>query len=293
MNKIGCMLCPRRCGINRGAGERGFCGSGDEIKIGRYGLHFWEEPCISGKNGSGAVFFSYCNLRCVFCQNYEISTMEQGKIITTDELAEIFLRLQAMNAHNINLVTPTHYADKLVYAIDNARSNGLKLPIIYNTSGYESLDTLKMLDGYIDVYLPDFKYWRKEPSLKYSSAPDYPEIAREAISEMFKQTGCAEFENGIIKKGTIVRHLLLPGGLYDAKKIIDYLCSSYGDEIFISIMNQYTPLKQVEKLPPLNRKVGAREYDALINYAVSIGVQNAYIQNGETALESFIPEFYK
>lgn len=287
------MLCPRRCGADRKSGKIGFCGSGDEIKIGRYGLHMWEEPCISGDNGSGTVFFSYCNLKCVFCQNYKISTKMQGKIISTNELADIFLELQAMKANNINLVTPTHYADKIIDALDIARKKGLRLPVIYNTSGYETVETLKMLDGYVDVYLPDFKYWRSDVAKRYSNASDYPEVAKAAIAEMVRQTGAVRFENGLITKGTIVRHMLLPGNLYDAKKIIDHLYSTYGDDIFISIMNQYTPLKQVKNIPPLNRKVGKREYDTLIDYAANIGIKNAYIQDGETALESFIPEFYE
>ncbi len=293
MENSGCVMCPRKCGAKRNLGEIGFCGADNNIKIGRYSLHMWEEPCISGTKGSGTVFFSHCNLKCVFCQNYRISTEERGKVITTDELAEIFLELQATGANNINLVTPTHYADKIVKALDTARLKGLNLPIIYNTSGYETVETLKMLDGYINVYLPDFKYWRSDIATKYSNAPDYPEIAKAAISEMVRQTGTPKFENGLITKGTIVRHLLLPGNLYDSKKIIDYLHTTYGDDIYISIMNQYTPLEQVKDISPLNRKVGKREYDVLIDYAASIGIKNAYIQDGETALESFIPEFYE
>ena len=293
MENSGCVMCPRKCGAKRNLGEIGFCGADNNIKIGRYSLHMWEEPCISGTKGSGTVFFSHCNLKCVFCQNYRISTEERGKVITTDELAEIFLELQATGANNINLVTPTHYADKIVKALDTARLKGLNLPIIYNTSGYETVETLKMLDGYINVYLPDFKYWRSDIATKYSNAPDYPEIAKAAISEMVRQTGTPKFENGLITKGTIVRHLLLPGNLYDSKKIIDYLHTTYGDDIYISIMNQYTPLEQVKNISPLNRKVGKREYDVLIDYAADIGIKNAYIQDGETALESFIPEFYE
>ena len=293
MKDGGCFLCPRRCGVKRNLGEIGFCGADNNIKIGRYSLHMWEEPCISGEKGSGTVFFSHCNLKCVFCQNYRISTEERGKVVTEDELANIFLELQGMGANNINLVTPTHYTENIIKAIDIARANGMKLPLVYNTSGYETVETLKLLDGYVDVYLPDFKYWRSDIANRYSNAPDYPEIAKAAIAEMVHQTGTPKFENGLIKKGTIVRHLLLPGNLYDAKKIIDYLYSTHGDDIYISIMNQYTPLEQVKDIKPLNRKVGNREYDVLIDYAASIGIKNAYIQDGETALESFIPEFYE
>ena len=292
MDIASCTLCPRKCAVDRTSGERGFCGAGADIVIGRYSLHRWEEPCISGTNGSGTVFFSHCTLRCIYCQNYSISTNMHGRRISQSELCEIFLKLQADGAHNINLVTPTHFIDKILPALDAAKSAGLRIPIIYNTSGYERIETLKMLKGYIDIYLPDFKYWRPKYAEKYSAAPDYPEAAKAAIEEMARQALPAISENGLMKRGLIVRHLLLPGLLYDAKKIIDYLHSAYGNDITLSIMSQYTPLEQVSELPPLNRTVGKREYEMLCDYAASIGVTNAYTQDGAAAKESFIPDFY-
>lgn len=289
-----CMLCPRKCNVNRKSGDVGFCMSDDKIKIARADLHLWEEPCISGDNGSGTVFFSHCNLKCVFCQNYKISTENSGKTVSVQELADIFSELQKKGANNINLVTPTHYAPQIISALDIAKSRGLTIPILYNTSGYESTDTIKMLDGYIDIYLPDLKYFDNRYAKKYSSAPDYFERASAAIKEMFNQVGECEFdENGIIKKGVIVRHLMLPGLLFDSKKVIDYLYRTYKDSIFISIMNQYTPLSTIpDAFPELKRNLPKGHYDALVDYALDIGIKNAYIQSGESAKESFIPEFY-
>lgn len=289
-----CGICPRNCRINRSIGETGFCKSDDKIKIARADLHFWEEPCISGKNGSGTVFFSHCNMKCVFCQNYKISTENQGKIINENELADIFLELQEKGANNINLVTPTHYVPQIIRALITAKASGLCIPILYNTSGYENKDTIKMLDGYIDIYLPDFKYFDNKYAKKYSMAPDYFEKASLALSEMVKQVGECEFDqNGIIKKGVIVRHLMLPGLLFDSKKVIDFLYKTYKDKIYISIMSQYTPLDTVpDKFPELKRNLPKGHYDALVNYAAELGIINAYIQEGESAKESFIPEFY-
>ncbi|MBQ7793787.1 MAG: radical SAM protein [Clostridia bacterium] len=287
-----CRLCPRSCGVNRLTGKVGYCGAKAETVIGRYSLHHWEEPCISGKNGSGTVFFSHCTMKCIFCQNYEISTKHKGKTVTTNELSDIFLKLQDMGAHNINLVTPTHFLFDIIPAIERAKIHGLTLPILYNTSGYESVETLKKLEGLIDIYMPDFKYWRSSYAQKYSQAPDYPEHTKAAISEMFRQVGKPEFDGNLMKRGMIVRHLLLPGLLYDAKKIIDYLYKTYGNDIFISIMSQYTPLAQVAALPPLNRKVGKAEYEMLCDYAAKLGIVNAFVQEGEAASESFIPDFY-
>ena len=293
MDTSNCRLCPRNCAAARKCGQKGFCGAGGKIAIGRYGLHQWEEPCLSGTHGSGTVFFSYCTLRCIYCQNYTISTKNHGRIISTDELSDIFLQLQKQGAHNINLVTPTHYADKIISAIDKARRAGLRLPIVYNTSGYESIETLKMLEGYIDIYLPDFKYWRGEYAKKYSAAADYPQIAKEAVAEMVRQIPKARYSSdGIMQKGVIVRHMLLPGLLYDAKKIVDYLYSNYKDDIVISLMSQYTPMPQTKDMPPLNRRCGDAEYEALCSYAARIGITNAYIQEGSAASESFIPDFY-
>lgn len=288
-----CTLCPRNCKADRSKGETGFCGTDSRIKIARAALHFWEEPCLSGTNGSGAVFFSGCNLRCVFCQNYKISTCRTGKYITEEELAEIFLELQRQKAHNINLVTATHFVPQVINALNIAKEKGLKIPVVYNCGGYESVDTLSTLKGHVDIYLPDFKYFDNRYAIKYSSAKNYRETAEAAIAEMYKQTGDAEFDkDGIMKHGVIVRHLMLPGLLFDSKKIIDYLYNTYGSRIWISIMNQYTPLEHVKKFPELTRPVDKRCYDKLIDYAAEIGVTNAFIQEGGTVGENFIPEFY-
>lgn len=292
MNIKSCTLCPRQCGVDRTAGEHGFCGASDKAVIGLYYLHRWEEPCISGTNGSGTVFFSHCTMKCVFCQNYAISTENRGRIVTQNELCDIFIELQSMGAHNINLVTPTHYLFEIIPALKKAKAKGLNIPIVYNTSGYEDVKTLKELDGIIDVYMPDFKYWRSRYAAEYSAAPDYPEVVKSALAEMVAQTGKPSFENGIMTRGTIVRHLILPGLLYDAKKILDYLFTTYGDDIYISIMSQYTPLPHVLHIPALNRKIGEKEYEIICDYAAKIGISNAFIQEGEAAQESFIPKFY-
>ncbi|MCR4718840.1 MAG: radical SAM protein [Firmicutes bacterium] len=289
-----CTLCPRRCGTDRESGKIGFCGADNTIKIARCDLHFWEEPCISGKNGSGTVFFSHCSMRCVYCQNHKISHLGMGKTVSVSELADCFLTLSEKGANNINLVTPTHYVPQIIEAANIAKSNGLTLPIIYNSSGYENTETIKMLDGTVDVYLPDMKYFDDRYALRYSGAKNYFEIASRAISEMFSQVGkCVFDERGIIKKGVIVRHLLLPHLLFDSKKIIDYLFKTYGDDIFISIMNQYTPVATLPKaFPELGEKISEKYYNSLVDYAVKLGIKNAYIQEGETAKESFIPEFF-
>lgn len=286
-----CTLCPRSCGANRAGGETGFCGAGDTIKIARSALHFWEEPCISGENGSGTVFFSHCTLKCVFCQNYQISTQNVGYEITIKQLADTFLDLQNQGALNINLVTPTHYAIHIIQALTDAKSRGLNIPIVYNTSGYESIETLKMLDGLIDIYMPDMKYFSSKYAIKYSAAPNYFDIASNAIEEMFRQTGAAIFENGIMKQGVLVRHLMLPGLLFDTKKIMDYLYKTYGNNIYISLMSQYTPLKHVKKYPELNKRLNPKHYNSMINYCVELGIENAFIQEGDASLESFIPPF--
>ena len=288
-----CTLCPRKCGVDRSKGC-GFCGATDKIKIARCALHFWEEPCISGKNGSGTVFFSHCTLKCVFCQNHKISHLGNGKFVTENELADCFLSLERDGAHNINLVTPTQYVPQIIKALTKAKEKGLNIPIIYNSSGYENLETIKMLDGIVDVYLPDFKYFDDKYAVRYSCAKDYFKITSTAIAEMYRQVGKCVFDDaGMIKKGIIVRHLMLPNLLFDSKKVIDYLYGRYGDNIFISIMNQYTPISAILKdFPEINKKISEKYYNSLIDYAVEIGVKNAYIQEGDTAKESFIPEFY-
>lgn len=285
-------MCPRNCGVNRLKDRVGYCGAGKNIRVARAALHYWEEPCISGSIGSGTVFFSYCTLKCVFCQNYNISQCSFGKEITIDRLAEIFLELQEKGALNINLVTPTHYVPQIIEALKIAKEKGLKLPIIYNSSGYEKVETIKLLKGYIDVYLPDMKYFDTKYSTKYSKAKDYFLYAKEAINEMVNQVGEVEFDkNGIIQKGVIIRHLMLPGLLFDSKKIIDYIHNTYGNKVYISIMNQYTPLEHVKIYPELNKPLNQKHYEALIDYAVSIGVENGFIQEEGTDKESFIPLF--
>ena len=287
-----CTLCPRECKIDRTNNEIGLCGVSNIIKVARIAPHYYEEPPISGKSGSGAIFFSGCNLKCIYCQNYDISKYNFGKSITITKLAEKMIQLQNTGVHNINLVTPTHYIPQIKKAIIKAKKMGLDIPIVYNTSSYEKVSSLKLLDGLIDVYLPDLKYFDDILAIKYSKAPNYFNIAIDAIEEMYKQTGPIEFDkNGMIKKGVIVRHLLLPGQIEDSKKILKYLNFIYNNNIFISIMNQYTPLDTVKNIPELNKTVTEKEYDELINYACDLGIKNAFIQEGKTCEESFIPKF--
>lgn len=286
-----CNLCPRNCSVNRNNNEIGYCGASNQMVIAKAYLHMWEEPCISGNIGSGTIFFSYCNLRCIFCQNYDISTLHKGSIVSVNRLKEICLELQEKGALNINLVTPTHYVPLIVEALNLAKKEGLTIPIIYNTSSYENISTIKLLEGIVDVYLPDLKYYDDIYGIKYSNCNNYFKYASSAIEEMYKQVGKCVFDNnGIIKKGVIVRHLMLPDNIEDSKNIINYLYNKYKDNIYISIMNQYTPLRKL-KYDNLNKKVTDTEYDELINYAYDLGVRNAYIQEGETQKESFIPDF--
>ncbi len=288
-----CTLCPRKCGIDRTAGQTGCCGMPADLIVARAALHMWEEPCISGTVGSGTVFFGGCNLKCVFCQNHSIAIGDCGKKITISRLAEIFLELQEKRAANINLVTPTHYIPQIWEALCLAKAQGLTLPIVYNTSSYETSETLHLLDGLIDIYLPDLKYFSAELSAKYSHAADYYEKATFAIAEMYRQVGAPVFDEstGMMKKGMIVRHLVLPGQTKDSKKILRYLHETYDHNIYISIMNQYTPLPHVANITELNRKITAEEYDKVVNFALRLGIENAFIQEGETAEESFIPAF--
>ena len=276
-----CTLCMRNCNVNRNNGDKGVCNSTNTIRIARAALHFWEEPCISGKSGSGTVFFSNCNLKCVFCQNYKISSEGFGTEITIDRLSEIFLELQDKGANNINLVTPTHFVPQIIEALKIAKNKGLNLPIIYNTNSIDSLDTIKALNGYIDVYLPDFKYFEDKYALKYSKIKGYS-----------KQVGEPKFnKEGIILKGVIVRHLLLPGLLFDSKKIIDAVYEKFGDSVYISLMNQYTPMYNAKMYPEINKSINEKTYDSLIHYALSIGVKNGFIQESGTNSEEFVPDF--
>lgn len=289
-----CTLCPRECHVNRNAGETGYCGQTGKLTAARAALHFWEEPCLSGTNGSGAVFFSGCNLGCVYCQNREIAQGQFGREITVSRLSDIFLELQEKGAHNINLVTPAHFVPQIITALQTAKKQGLSIPVIYNTSAYEKTETLRMLEGLIDIYLPDLKYRDAALSGKYSHADDYFERAAAAIAEMVRQVGAPVFADGedsLMRRGVIVRHLLLPGCGRDSRQLLRYLHETYKNDIYVSIMNQYTPLSQVSDIPPLNRRVSAEEYRRIVDYAIRIGIENGFIQEGETATESFIPSF--
>lgn len=293
MNKYeNCLLCPRKCGTNRRTGQTGVCGVSSEIKVARAALHYWEEPCISGKRGSGAVFFSGCSLHCVFCQNREISDGKEGKVISKERLSDIFMELAGKGANNINLVTPGQYIPDIVWAVNNARSRGMKLPIIYNTSGYENVTELKLLEGIVDVYLPDFKYMDSTLSAMYSRAKDYPSVAKQALSEMVRQQPDVVIDDatGFIQKGVIVRQLLLPGHVNDAKAVLKYLYDTYHDHVYISMMSQFTPIA-LKDYPEIKRTVTRREYERLVDYALEIGITNAFIQEGDVAKDSFIPAF--
>lgn len=287
-----CRLCVRDCGVNRLEGKTGVCRSTSDIVIARAALHKWEEPCISDTKGSGAVFFSNCNFRCVFCQNHEISQEHKGKIISIERLSEIFLELQDQGANNINLVTPTHFVPQIIEALKIAKSKGLNLPVVYNTNGYDTVETIKLLNGIVDVYLPDFKYFNDKYATKYSFAPNYSKNVVEVIREMVNQVGKPQFnEDGIMIKGVIVRHLMLPGLLFDSKKVIDCIYSNFKDSVYISIMNQYIPMHKACNYPEINKSLNPKHYDSLIDYALSIGVKNGFIQESGTNDMAFIPPF--
>ena len=294
MNKLlnSCTLCPRNCKVNRNNNELGYCGMTNQLMVARASLHYWEEPIISGERGSGTVFFSGCNLKCVFCQNYQISNNNFGKPISIHRLSEIFLELQEKGANNINLVTPTHFVPLIIEALKIAKAKGLNIPIVYNSSGYGNVETIKLLKGYIDIYLPDFKYYDNKYANKYSKCNNYFEAVTSSLNEMIKQVGKPVFnEEGILTKGIIVRHMMIPGLLNDSKKIIHYLVDNYNDDIFISIMNQYTPTNNLTNYQEINKTVNDSEYDELINYAIDLGIKNGFMQEGETQKTSFIPEF--
>lgn len=323
MTAVTCTRCPRNCQVNRWDGQAGRCGvSGKDIYIARASLHMWEEPCISGDTGSGTVFFFGCPLRCIYCQNYRIAHVDPVELklsskelelssaesapspiidkpmkVNVHQLADIFLRLQDQGANNINLVTPTHYTPEIIQAILLSKEQGLSLPIVYNCSGYEKVETLRTLEGIVDIYLTDFKYMESSLAKQYSNAEDYPEVAKEALQEMVRQMKArgditaSLNEKGMMQTGIIVRHLLLPNHVRNAKAVVKYVFEAYGDQVYISLMNQYTPLPQVADIPDLNRRVTRREYESLINYAVSLGVEQGFVQEGETAMESFIPDF--
>ena len=284
-----CRLCARSCGVDRNSGHLGVCGVGADPVIARAALHMWEEPPISGTRGSGTVFFCGCSLGCIYCQNSAISRAAYGKTVSLDRLCRIMLELEGQGAHNINFVTPTHYAPSIIAATRTARAMGLSVPIVYNTSSYDTTETIRSLDGTVDIYLADYKYTRHTTAADYSRAADYPAVARAAIAEMVKQKGSAVIEDGIMRSGVIVRVLLLPGHVAEAKLCVKYLYETYGDSIYISLMSQYTPMPGMPA--PLDRPVTQGEYSELVDYAVKKGVTNAFIQDGSSAEESFIPPF--
>jgi len=289
---MNCELCPRACRVDRET-TRGRCHETNAIRIARASLHMWEEPCISGESGSGTVFFTGCPLGCVYCQNHKIANGQNGTVLSSEELTQVFLKLQDMGANNINLVTPTHFVPQIVPALERAKENGLTLPVVYNTGSYETVETLRRMEGLVDVYLPDLKYVNADLSARYSFAPDYFSVASAALAEMFRQVRTPQFDgNDMMTRGMIVRHLILPGCTEDSKAVLRYLWDTYGDDIYVSIMDQYTPMPGVEKLyPELARKVTPEEYDSVVDFAVDLGMTQAFVQEGEAASESFIPDF--
>lgn len=281
-----CNSCPRKCNIDRKT-ALGYCKSPSAFRVSRSALHFWEEPCISGQNGSGTVFFSGCNLKCVFCQNHEISHENKGIEISDERLITLFENLIEQGANNINLVNPTHYAERLANVLSKWKS---PVPVVYNSSGYESVETLKLLDGLIDIYLPDFKYVRTDKALKYSKAEDYPQVAKFALSEMKRQCADYVFDNGLMKRGVIIRHLILPSNTNSSIEVLDYLSENYLDT-YVSLMAQYTPCGNLENYKEINRKLTQREYDKVVNHAVDLGFENLFVQELSSATESYIPNF--
>ncbi|MBR2782714.1 MAG: 4Fe-4S cluster-binding domain-containing protein [Firmicutes bacterium] len=288
----GCGLCPRRCGARRDQGERGFCGAGPLVRVGLVSLHQWEEPPLSGSRGSGTVFFSGCSLGCVYCQNRAVSRGRAGKDVSVERLAEIFCEQQDRGAHNLNLVTADHYIPQVLAALDMAKTQGFALPVVWNCSGYQSTSSLELLAGAVDIWLADFKYWDPLRAARYSQAPDYPEIAWAAAQEMVRQQPEAVFDgDGLLRRGVIFRHLLLPGGLEDSRQVLEHLFSRFGNRVWYSLMSQYTPMPGLDAFPELRRRVTAAEYDELVDFCVDLGMENAFVQEGEAAAESFIPEF--
>lgn len=282
-----CNACPRGCNVDREV-SFGYCKSPEKFKLARASLHYWEEPCISGKNGSGAIFFSGCNLGCVFCQNYEISHGCKGVEVSDDDLVRIMKRLVDEGANNINFVNPTHYSLQLLRVLEKYKP---PVPIVYNTSGYDSVETLKMLDGAVDIYLPDFKYIRPEKALKYSKAEDYPQVAEEALAEMKRQVGDDVFnEKGIMQRGMIIRHLVLPSNTNSSISVLDYLAENFGDT-YISVMAQYVPCGDLTEYKEINRRLTQREYDKVVNHIFDLGLQKIFVQELESAVTDYIPDF--
>ena len=287
-----CELCPRRCGVNRTAGQRGYCGAGELVRIALVSLHRWEEPCLTGKNGAGTVFFSHCTMKCVFCQNYDVSHGGFGLEVTTERLTEIFLEQQARGAASLDLVTPTHYVPQIIEALDAAKARGFSLPVVFNCGGYENVGTIEALRGYVDVFLPDLKYYDDDLARKYSNAPVYFAHATAAIEKMFDLTGPFQMNDGLMTKGVIVRHLVLPGQYRDSLKVLDWLHERFGDEIYLSLMNQFTPMPQcTARFPELRRRLTTMEYQKVLAHAEKLGMENCFVQSDGTAMEKFIPKF--
>lgn len=284
-----CTICPHNCKINR-TKNPGRCKSTDKIKIALYSIHNFEEPCISGEKGSGTIFFSNCNMNCVFCQNYEISQLGRGKEITIEELANVMIKQQERNVQNINLVTPTSYALHIVEAIKIARKKGLEIPIVYNTNGYESVETLKLLEGYVDIYLPDLKYYYDDLAKKYSKVDNYFEIATKAIQEMYRQVGTPVLdENGVMKKGLMIRHLILPNEVQNSKKVLKWIKENIDSNVYVSIMAQYFPTYRAKEIPEIARKITKEEYEKVENYLYELDLENGYIQELGEHEEEYVP----
>lgn len=284
-----CTICPHNCKINR-TKNLGRCKSTDKIKIALYSIHNFEEPCISGEKGSGTIFFSNCNMNCVFCQNYEISQLGRGKEITIEELANVMIKQQERNVQNINLVTPTSYALHIVEAIKIARKKGLEIPIVYNTNGYESVETLKLLEGYVDIYLPDLKYYYDDLAKKYSKVDNYFEIATKAIQEMYRQVGTPVLdENGVMKKGLMIRHLILPNEVQNSKKVLKWIKENIDSNVYVSIMAQYFPTYKAKEIPEIARKITKEEYEKVENYLYGLDLENGYIQELGEHEEEYVP----
>lgn len=287
-----CKICPHNCGVNRLNGNIGRCKSNGNIKLAMASIHNFEEPCISGENGSGTVFFSNCNMNCVFCQNYKISQQGLGREISIEELAEIFIDEQNKNAENINLVTPTMYVYHIIEAIKIAKNKGLKIPIVYNSNGYENVETIKKLDGYIDIYLPDLKYYDDDLAFKYSGVKNYFENAASAIKEMYNQVGSPVLdENGMMKKGLIIRHLVLPNNLQNSKDVLKWINDNIDKKVFVSVMAQYFPTNKAKDFPEINRKLTKEEYEEIENYLYSLDLDNGYIQELGEHEEEYVPDF--
>lgn len=286
-----CELCPRRCKVDRTV-EKGFCDSGEKVRVGLVSLHKWEEPCLNGENGAGTIFFSNCNLKCAFCQNFKISHENFGKEISIERLAEIFLEQQERGASNIELVTPTHYTPQICTALDSAKSAGLNLPVVWNSNGYELPETLELLKDRVDVFLPDFKYFDNKIASSFSGVQNYSEVASAAVKKMFELVGEIKFNSqGMLIRGVLVRHLVLPNFRSDSMKILDWLYETFGDKIFISIMNQYTPIFHATDFKEIDRKLTSFEYKSVIRHAEKIGIKNCFIQVGSSAGEKYIPQF--